>query len=91
MRGSHPSRNARLILFAQALRAFVYGFGAVLLGVALRERHRSATEVGVVFAAIVAGTACRFESCLPDFRGNRIRSNAFEARRCRSWPQRLVR
>ncbi len=57
MSGSRRSRNASLILLAQALCAFVYGFGAVLIGVSLREHHLSATEVGVVLAAIVAGTA----------------------------------
>ena len=31
----------RLILAAQALRAFAYGFGAVLLGVTLEQRGYS--------------------------------------------------
>jgi MFS family permease len=51
------ARDARLVLAAQALRAFAYGFGAVLLGVVLERRHYSPTEVGVVLTAVVAGTA----------------------------------
>ena len=50
-------RDARLVLLAQALRAFAYGFGAVLMGVTLRERHFSSAQVGLVLAAVVAGTA----------------------------------
>ena len=50
------SADARLILAAQALRAFAYGFGAVLLGTTLDRRGLSSTEVGVVLAAVVAGT-----------------------------------
>lgn len=50
------SADARLILAAQALRAFAYGFGAVLLGTTLDERGLSSTEAGVVLAAVVAGT-----------------------------------
>ncbi len=45
------------ILAAQAVRALMYGFGAVLLGVTLDERGWSGTEVGVLLTAIVAGTA----------------------------------
>src|SRR6266566_3689720 len=48
--------DARRILAAQALRAFAYGFGAVLLGVTLHQRGFSATLVGVVLTAVVAGT-----------------------------------
>jgi len=51
------TRDTRRILAAQALRAFVYGFGAVLLGATLHARQFSATDVGVVLAAVVAGTA----------------------------------
>jgi MFS family permease len=55
----HPplTGDARRILAAQALRAFSYGFGAVLLGATLHERHFSTTQVGMVLAAVVAGTA----------------------------------
>src|SRR6266849_5641437 len=48
--------DVRRILAAQALRAFAYGFGAVLLGVTLRQRGYSAVLAGVVLTAVVAGT-----------------------------------
>ncbi len=51
------SRDARLVLAAQALRAFGYGFAAVLLGVVLADRHLSGFEVGLVVTSVVAGTA----------------------------------
>jgi predicted MFS family arabinose efflux permease len=38
------------------LRAFAYGFGAVLLGSTLDRRGFSSGEVGLVLAAVVAGT-----------------------------------
>jgi MFS family permease len=44
-------------LAAQGVRAFAYGFGAVLIGATLRARGFSAAEVGVVLTAVVAGTA----------------------------------
>jgi MFS family permease len=46
----------RRILGAQALRAFGYGLGAVLLGVTLRQRGYSPALAGVVLTAVVAGT-----------------------------------
>jgi predicted MFS family arabinose efflux permease len=48
--------DARRILAAQALRAFAYGFGAVLLGFTLDRRGFSSGEVGLVLAAVVGGT-----------------------------------
>jgi MFS family permease len=48
--------DARRILWAQALRAFAYGFGAVLLGSTLDRRGFSSGQVGLVLAAVVAGT-----------------------------------
>ena len=48
--------DARRVLAAQALRAFAYGFGSVLLGVTLDERGFSSTEAGLIIAAVVAGT-----------------------------------
>lgn len=48
--------DVRRILAAQALRAFGYGLGAVLLGVTLRQRGYSAGLVGLVLSAVVAGT-----------------------------------
>jgi MFS family permease len=50
------SRDARRIVVAQALRAFAYGLRAVFLGTTLKRRGFGATEVGVVLAAVVAGT-----------------------------------
>lgn len=49
-------RDGRMILAAQALRAFAYGFGAVLLGTTLDQRGLSSAEAGLVLAAVVAGT-----------------------------------
>ncbi len=49
------SSDAQRILAAQALRAFAYGFGAVLLGVTLDERGFSSTQVGLVLTAVLAG------------------------------------
>jgi hypothetical protein len=51
------TRDTRGILAAQALRALAYGFGSVLLGVVLAARGWSSARVGVLLAAIVAGTA----------------------------------
>jgi MFS family permease len=48
--------DARRILAAQGLRAFAYGFGAVLLGVTLHQRGFSVALAGVVLTAVVAGT-----------------------------------
>ena len=41
----------------QAIRAFLYGFGAVILGSVLAASGASALEVGLVGAAILAGMA----------------------------------
>jgi MFS family permease len=49
--------DVRRILLAQALRAFAYGFGAVLLGVSLEASGWSSGRVGLLLTAIVAGTA----------------------------------
>jgi len=49
--------DVRRILLAQALRAFAYGFGAVVLGVTLDQRGWSGTEVGLLLTSVVAGTA----------------------------------
>jgi len=54
MRLPHDTRR---LLLAQGLRAFVYGFGSVLLGTSLAAGGLSNAEVGVVFTAIVAGMA----------------------------------
>src|SRR5439155_18743495 len=44
-------------LAAQAARALAYGLGSVLIGVTLARRGLSDTAVGVVLAALLAGTA----------------------------------
>lgn len=48
--------TVRTILLCQALRGLGYGFVAVQLGAVLRDRGFSSTEVGLVLAAIVAGS-----------------------------------
>jgi predicted MFS family arabinose efflux permease len=49
--------DLRLILAIQALRAFLYGFGSVILGSALASGGLTDFEVGVVFTAMLAGMA----------------------------------
>lgn len=44
------------MLASQAVRAFGYGFGSVLLASTLAERGLTAIDVGVVLGALVAGT-----------------------------------
>lgn len=51
------TRDARLIVTIQALRAFAYGVGSVLIGVGLAHSPLSGTQVGVVFACILLGAA----------------------------------
>ena len=56
---SRPAITAdgRRIVAVQGLRGFVYGLGSVLVGVTLERRGLSATEVGLVLAALLAGSA----------------------------------
>jgi MFS family permease len=49
--------DLRRILGIQAVRAFLYGFGAVILGATLAAQGASAARVGVLGAAILAGMA----------------------------------
>ena len=49
--------DLQLILGIQAVRAFLYGFGSVILGSALASGGLSDFEVGVVFTAMLAGMA----------------------------------
>ena len=49
--------DAGRIFLVQGLRAFVYGLGSVLIGVTLADLGLSGVEVGLVIAALVAGTA----------------------------------
>jgi predicted MFS family arabinose efflux permease len=50
-------RDLRLIFAVQALRAFAYGFGSVVLGTALASSGLSSLQVGVVFTAMLGGMA----------------------------------
>jgi MFS family permease len=49
--------DLRRILGIQAVRAFLYGFGAVILGSTLAARGASTGQVGILGAAILAGMA----------------------------------
>jgi MFS family permease len=51
------SGDARRLLAVQALRAFAYGLGSVLIGVTLERAGRSGAEVGLVLGALLAGAA----------------------------------
>jgi MFS family permease len=55
--GDRLTGDARRILAVQALRAFAYGLGSVLIGVTLARRGLSGFEVGIVLAALLAGVA----------------------------------
>jgi MFS family permease len=48
--------DVRLVLAAQAVRAFGYGLGSVLLASTLAQRGLSSISAGVVLGALVAGT-----------------------------------
>lgn len=50
-------KDLRTIISIQALRAFLYGFGSVLLGVMMAAQGLSPTQVGAVFTAMLAGMA----------------------------------
>jgi MFS family permease len=49
--------DARRILRVQALRAFAYGLGSVLIGVTLADLDLTGFQVGLVLASLIAGTA----------------------------------
>src|SRR5215469_7470619 len=51
------SRDARLLIAGQGVRAAGYGFTALLLGALLAARGYTPVEVGVVLTALIAGTA----------------------------------
>jgi predicted MFS family arabinose efflux permease len=55
--GHQLTTDARRILAVQALRAFAYGLGAVLIGVSLERAHLSGLAVGVILAALLVGAA----------------------------------
>lgn len=51
------TQDLRRILAIQAVRAFLYGFGTVVLGTALADGGPSDLQVGAVFTAMLAGMA----------------------------------
>jgi MFS family permease len=59
MNATHDSVRAdlRRILGVQALRAFLYGFSSIVLATALAASGLSSAQVGLVFAAMLVGTA----------------------------------
>jgi MFS family permease len=62
--------DLRLILWIQAVRAFLYGFGAVILGSALARSGATDLEVGLIGAAILAGMA--LSAIVVGFAGDRV-------------------
>ena len=59
MRTRRPglSRDAKLLIAGQGVRAAGYGFTAVLLGALLAARGYTSLQAGVVLTALIAGTA----------------------------------
>lgn len=59
MRSGRPAltRDARLLVAGQGVRAAGYGFTAVLLGALLAARGFSSLQAGMVLTALIAGTA----------------------------------
>ncbi len=51
------TRDARLIIRVQALRAVAYGAGSVLIGVTLNQAGLSGIAVGAVLASLLVGSA----------------------------------
>ncbi len=51
-----PTDDVRLILCAQAARAFAYGFAALLLGTTLERLGLTGFQAGAVLAAVAAGS-----------------------------------
>jgi MFS family permease len=56
-RARRLSPDARAILTVQALRAFAYGLGSVVIGASLARSGLSGAEVGGVLASLLAGAA----------------------------------
>jgi hypothetical protein len=53
-RRSRLTRDARLLVAGQGVRAAGYGFTAVLLGALLDARGFTSVQVGVVLTALIA-------------------------------------
>jgi predicted MFS family arabinose efflux permease len=62
--------DLRIILAIQAVRAFLYGFGSILIGAALAARGYSDAQVGLVLTAMLAGFA--LSSIAVGTRGDRL-------------------
>lgn len=56
-KSAHAS-DARLVVAARGVRAFVYGMLGVLLGVALSERGLSPVEIGAIITTSLVGDFC---------------------------------
>ena len=54
-RAERLSSDTKKLFLSQALRAFAYGFGALLLGTTLHSRGASPTEVGILLGAVAGG------------------------------------
>ena len=59
MRSRQPglTRDARLLIAGQGVRAAGYGFTAVVLGALLADRGFTSLQAGAVLTALIAGTA----------------------------------
>jgi predicted MFS family arabinose efflux permease len=68
--GDQLTHDLRRVLGIQALRAFLYGFASVLLGVTLAGSGLSDAQVGLVFTAILVGMAAA--SVLVGFGAHRL-------------------
>jgi MFS family permease len=56
-RGDGAEHDLRTILRIQAIRAFLYGLGSVLIGVTLADGGLTDAQVGLIFTAILIGMA----------------------------------
>jgi predicted MFS family arabinose efflux permease len=67
---SDGKRDLTTILTIQALRAFLYGFGSILIGSVLARAGYSDAEVGLILTAMLAGFALM--SVAVGIRGDRV-------------------
>ena len=88
--GGGLSPDAKRILAVQALRAFAYGLGSVLIGVSLEREGLSGPMVGVVLGSLLAGSA--IVSVLLARYGDRIVADQVGDSRepTRSWCDRML-
>jgi MFS family permease len=64
------ARDLRAILSVQAIRAYLYGLGSVIIGASLADGGLSAAAVGLVFTSILVGMA--LSSALVGLIGERL-------------------